>query len=350
MERPRTALVSSPEHPREAIIDSSPIRTAVVGVGSIGRHHARILRASPTSELVAVVDRDEAIGRSVADAHGAMYLPTVAELIELGGIGAATVAVPTEAHEAVASQLIEAGIPVLVEKPIANDVAAADRLIDLSARHGVPLAVGHIERFNPAIRLARELIRAGALGQIISLTSRRLGPVPPVRQTTDVVLDLAVHDLDLVAYLLGGRPRIVHAKGGRTARSRYEDWADITLVDDEASCFIQVSWTVPIKIRSIEITGTEGYIEISNINQTVDFFEAIDWRDAADFDDFVRRFGEPRKKRYAVEPEEPLRLELESFLASVSGGTEPEVGGEVGRDALALAVEARDRVRMNSPD
>lgn len=326
------------------------MRTAVVGVGSIGRHHARILSSSPLSDLVAVVDEDEARGRSVADAAGATYLRTVDELIDSSRVQAASLAVTTEAHEAVASQLIEAGIPVLVEKPIASDVAAAQRMIDLAEARGVALAVGHIERFNPAIRLARDLIREGALGKIISLTSRRLGPVPPARQTTDVVIDLAVHDLDLVAYLLGGKPRIVHAKGGRTARSRYEDWADITLVDDEASCFVQVSWTVPIKIRQIEITGTEGYIEVSNINQTVDFFEGIDWRDAADFNEFVERFGEPRKKRYSVDPEEPLKLELESFLLSVLSDREPEVPGRIGLAALELAIEARDLVRRGNAD
>lgn len=322
----------------------------MVGVGSIGRHHARILSSSPLSNLVAVVDGNEPVGRSVAAATGATYLPSVDELLELGGVEAATIAVTTEAHETVASQLLEAGIPVLIEKPIAPDVASARRMISLAETKGVLLAVGHIERFNPAIRLARSLVREGALGQIISLTSRRLGPVPPTRQTTDVVIDLAVHDLDLVAYLLGGTPRIVHAKGGKTARSRYEDWADITLVDDEASCFVQVSWTVPIKIRRIEITGTEGYIEVHNINQTVDFFEAIDWRDAGDFNEFVERFGEPRKKRYSVEPEEPLKLELDSFLSSVLTGDPPEVPGSVGLAALELALEARDRVRANGVD
>lgn len=324
------------------------LRTAVIGVGSIGRHHARILSSLPTSRLVAVVDGNESVGSSVAEATGTTYLRTVDELLELEEVEAAMIAVTTEAHEAVATQLIEAGIPVLVEKPIAADVAAAKRLIDLAETNNVILAVGHIERFNPAVRLARDLVREGALGQIISLTSRRLGPVPPARQTTDVVIDLAVHDLDLVAYLLGGTPRIVHAKGGKTVRSRYEDWADITLVSDEASCFVQVSWTVPIKIRRIEITGTEGYIEVHNINQTVDFFESIDWRDAADFDEFVDRFGEPRKKRYSVEPVEPLRLELESFLSSVLAGEPPEVPGTVGLAALELALEARDRVRKNS--
>lgn len=297
-----------------------------------------------------MVDANEPVGRSVAAAAHTDYLRSVDELLEVDRIDAATVAVPTEAHEPVASQLIAAGIPVLIEKPIAVDVPAAKRLIDLAAANDVTLAVGHIERFNPAIRLARDLVREGALGQIISLTSRRLGPVPPVRQTTDVVIDLAVHDLDLVAYLLGGTPRIVHAKGGKTVRSRYEDWADITLVDDEASCFIQVSWTVPIKIRRIEITGTEGYIEVHNINQTVDFFEAIDWRDAGDFDEFVTRFGEPSKKRYTVEPEEPLKLELESFLDSVATGRPVEVPGAVGLAALELALEARDRVRRNGID
>jgi len=295
--------------------------------------------------LVAVVDADEATGRSVADATGASYMRDVDELLNAGQIDAAFVAVPTEAHETVASRLIDDGIPVLVEKPIAANLVEAQSLIDLADANGVPLAAGHIERFNPAMRLARDLIRSGDLGEIISLTTRRLGPVPPVRQTTDVVLDLAVHDLDLIQFLLGGSPRIVHAKGGRTIRSRHEDWADITLVSGEASCFVQVSWTVPVKIRRIEITGTDGYIEVNNIDQTVDFFEAIDWRDASDFKEFVERFGEPRKKRYSVEPEEPLKLEIESFLRSVRSGQTPEVPGSVGLEALGLAIEARNRIR-----
>jgi UDP-N-acetylglucosamine 3-dehydrogenase len=311
----------------------------------MGRHHARVLSEIDSSNLIAVVDSNELAGRAIAEEQGATYYSSLDALLGSESIDAVSIAVPTGAHEAVATQFIEANVAVLIEKPIASSIEGAQRLVDLAASRRVPLAIGHIERFNPALRLARDLVRRGTLGEIISLTSRRLGPVPPARQTTDVILDLAVHDLDLVSFLLGGSPSIVHAKGGKTDKSLYEDWADITLVSGEASCFLQVSWTVPIKIRKISITGTEGYIEVNNVSQTVDFFEAIDWREAADFNEFVELFGEPQKKRYNAEPVEPLKLELESFLSSVSSGEPLEVPGEVGIQALELALEVRDRVR-----
>ena len=322
-----------------------PLRTAVVGVGSIGRHHARILAALPDVELVAVVDPDELQGNRVAQRVGTAWVPDIGPLLEAGALDAVTVAAPTALHEDIAGRTLNEGVATLVEKPLAPSVDAGKRLVQLAERQGAQLAVGHLERFNPAVREMRRLIASGELGDIISLTSRRLGPVPPVRQNTDVILDLAVHDLDIVAFLIGQEPSIVHAMGGRAVGSRYEDWADITLTAGIASCFLQVSWTVPIKIRRLGITGTSAYAEVNYINQQIDLFEAIEWRDAKDFDEFVQRFGEPKKHQLQLELEEPLRLELVSFLESVRSGTPLEVPGSVGLAALELAINARERIR-----
>jgi len=322
-----------------------PLRVAVVGVGSIGRHHARILAAMPGVELVAVVDPDEPQGIGIAQRVGTAWVPDIGPLLEAAALDAVTVAAPTAFHEEIASRTLAAGVPTLVEKPLAPTVDAGKRLVQLAERVGVPLAVGHIERFNPAVREMRRMIASGDLGDIISLTSRRLGPVPPVRQNTDVILDLAVHDLDIVAFLIGQEPSIVHAMGGRAVGSRHEDWADITLTAGMASCFLQVSWTVPIKIRRLGITGTSAYAEVNYINQRIDVFEAIEWRDAKDFDEFVDRFGEPKKHQLQLELEEPLQLELASFLESVRTGAPMEVPGPIGLAALELAINARDRIR-----
>ena len=177
---------------------SAPLRVGVIGVGHLGRHHARLLGTMPGVQLVGVVDSSEARAQEIAAASNTTAFTDPRALD--GRVDAVTVAVPTEGHLEVALGFIERGVHVLVEKPIARTVAEADRMVEAAAARGVRLAVGHTERFNPAVEAARSLLRSPRF-----IEAHRLGTFPERSLDIDVVFDLMIHDLDLVLSLVGRR-------------------------------------------------------------------------------------------------------------------------------------------------
>ncbi len=220
------------------------IPVAVVGAGNMGRHHVRNYAELPGAELVAVVDPDPARARELAAEHGAVAYETVAELLERSPeVAAVTVATPTITHRQIAGELLDAGKHVLVEKPIASTVEAAEELCARAAERGVVLAVGHVERFNPAVQELKRRLDAGMLGAPLSLVARRVGNMPPQIKDADVIVDLAVHDIDIFRYLLGAdRPDEIFASAGRAIVTDRFDFADIILRFGEVTCFLQVNW------------------------------------------------------------------------------------------------------------
>ena len=182
------------------------IRIAVIGVGYLGRHHARILASLPGAQLVAVVDKNRARAEEIAAAHGTRPLVDYRDV--LGQVDAVTLAVPTELHCEIAQPFLSAGVPVLVEKPMARSVGEADEIIAAAARANVALAVGHTERFNPAVAAARPL-----LGDPRFIEVHRLGTFPERSLDIDVVFDLMIHDLDVVLSLVQSEVASIEAVG-----------------------------------------------------------------------------------------------------------------------------------------
>ena len=177
-----------------------------------------------------------------------------------------SVATPTITHRQIAGELLDAGRHVLVEKPIASTVEAAEELCARAAAQGVVLAVGHVERFNPAVQELKRRLDAGMLGAPLSLVARRVGNMPPQIKDADVIVDLAVHDIDIFRYLLGAdRPDEIFASAGRAIVTDRFDFADIVLRFGEVTCFLQVNWLTPVKIRALALTGTNGYAEVEYV-------------------------------------------------------------------------------------
>ncbi|HEY8491473.1 MAG TPA: Gfo/Idh/MocA family oxidoreductase [Dehalococcoidia bacterium] len=313
---------------------------AVIGVGNIGRHHARIYRDLDGVHLVAVADADEARARSVAREFGCRPYADYRELLARERLDAVSVAVPTSHHLQVARDVIHRGVPLLIEKPIAATPEEGRVIVEEAARQGVPVAVGHVERFNPAVRALKDLVARGTLGRVLSVAVRRVGVVPPRLNHTNVIIDLAVHDIDVVTYLLDRPPELRGVMSGRAWTTEHNDWADLTLCYGDISCFIQVNWVTPIKIRTLALTGTDGYAELNYVTQSLDLYESSPLREADNFQDFVNHYGTPRKREVHVQQDEPLRLELQSFLDSVLRGTPVEVPGEAGLTALTVAYQA----------
>ncbi len=310
-----------------------PLRIGVVGVGYLGRHHARILSSLPGVDLVAVVDINAARAAEVAAANRTRPLGDFREL--LGQVDAVTIAVPTELHRDIAIAFLSAGVPVLVEKPMARSVEEADDMIDAAARAGVPLAVGHTERFNPAIAAARPLIDDPRFIEV-----HRLGTFPDRSLDIDVVFDLMIHDLDVVLSIVKSDVASVEAVGVPVLTDRVDIANARVRFVNGCIANITASRISRDRVRKVRFFQPAAYVSIDYADQKV----AV-WR---------LRKGEGPKPAIEgglveVASEEPLKRELTDFVEAVATRRPPLVTGEQGRRALALAQAITDKIATDSP-
>jgi UDP-N-acetylglucosamine 3-dehydrogenase len=320
---------------------SSPVAVAVVGAGNMGRHHARNYADLPGADLRAIVDAEPRRAQELAARYGAATFSTVPELLDRAPeVTAVSVAVPTSLHEDVAGALLDAHRHVLIEKPIAGTVEEAERLIELAAERSVVLAVGHVERFNPAVRELKRRIDEGSLGDVLSLVARRVGVMPPQVRDANVIVDLAVHDIDVFRYLLGAAaPEELYCNAGKAIAGDRLDFADIFLRFDAVACFLQVNWVTPVKIRSLALTGSEGYAELEYVTQRLDYYPARPVREVQSFAE-LEAYSEQEPERLDFKHREPLAIELSEFLRAVRGEPGDVVTGEDGKLSMEIAITA----------
>jgi predicted dehydrogenase len=299
---------------------SERIKVAVVGVGKFGRQHARVYDELPEAELVGVYDASAERAREVATAHHCRAFASLEELTS--EVQAASVAVPTEHHAEAACRLLEAGLDVLVEKPIAPTVADADRMIATAARTGRILQVGHLERFNPAVEAAGALARGP-----LFFEAHRLSPFSPRSLDVDVVMDLMIHDLDIVLSLVDSEPEEIRAVGLAVLSPRF-DIANVR-VAFENGCVANftASRVSTERVRKLRWFQPNEYISVDYARQDAVVI-AVNTTGGAPVLS-PRRLDPPQQ--------EPLRRQLQAFLQSVSDRTPPLIGGKEGRRALSLA-------------
>ena len=315
------------------------MRVCVIGTGSMGKNHARVYSEMAGIELAGVSDTDGKRGKDVAGRHGCRYYRDYNDMIAREKPDAVSVCVPTSLHYDVGKDVIKQGVSLLIEKPISDDVEKAEELVKLAEDAGVCLSVGHIERFNPAVQELKKLIDHGKLGKITSILARRVGIMPPRIKDANVVVDIAVHDIDVFGYLLGKVPERIYASGGKALVADREDYADIFLKYNGTNGLIEVNWITPVKIRMLNVTGTKGYAQLNYITQELTLYESVYEKGFDEFGDFVVNFGEPKKRVLGVNKGEPLRLELENFTEAVEKGGKPLVTGEDGIKVLKIASE-----------
>ncbi|MGO4595445.1 Gfo/Idh/MocA family oxidoreductase [Leifsonia sp. 2TAF2] len=292
------------------------IRIGLIGLGMMGRHHARVIREVEGVTLAAVAD-------PAGDPHNVSgELPLLASVDDLiaARIDAAVVAVPTVHHEAVATALAEAGVHALVEKPIAGDIAAGERLVDIFEKRGLVGAVGHIERFNPALQSLRQRIEAGDLGEVYQIATRRQGPFPARIADVGVVKDLATHDIDLTAWLAQSEYGSVAAHVALRSGREFEDMVSFTgLLQNGVITNHLVNWLSPMKERVTVVTGDRGAFVADTISGDLTFYEngttTTEWESVMAF----RGVSEGTVVRYALTKREPLRLEHEAFRDAILG-------------------------------
>ena len=316
------------------------VTICVIGVGRMGANHVRCLSEMPEAELLAIADANSERVQELAEKFGCRSYSNHREMLLAEKPDAVVVAVPTPLHTAVACDAIEQGCHVLVEKPLADTPDQAHVVIDCARGRDVRLAVGHVERFNPAVRKLKEMMADGDLGRILSLSARRVGLPSPHFQETNVIVDLAVHDLDVIRYLLGEELRVLSSVTGRLTGGPSEDYADMLLVAGTIPCVIQVNWVTPVKIRTLSVVGDGGYAELNYITQTIELYRRQVVESTASYLELVARYGEPECETIAGGGEEPLKAELKSFFRAIETGAEPEANGADGLAAVELAEAA----------
>jgi predicted dehydrogenase len=309
---------------------TTPLRAAVIGVGHLGRHHARILASMPGVALAAVVDINRARADEIAATYGAAALYDARDV--LGRADAVTIAVPTERHHDVALPFLEARVPVLVEKPFARTLDEADRLIDAAGDASCVLAVGHSERFNPAIDAVRPMLTDPRFIEV-----HRLGTFPDRSLDIDVVFDVMIHDLDVVLSAVPSDVESLEAVGVPVVTSRV-DIANARLrFANGCIANLTASRISRDRVRKIRFFQPSAYVSVDCGAQKAEVWRLEPPQVA----------GAPPSiagGEVDVVEEEPLRRELADFIEAIRSGRAPRVTGEAGRRALALAQEITDKI------
>ena len=335
---------------------STRVRVAVLGVGSLGRQHARIyaeMHRQGAVELVGVYDTDDALAKAIAAKHGTVALDSVEDAA--GAADALSIVTPTVTHHALAKPLLEQGKHLLVEKPMTDDTDRAAELVRLAKRHDCVLQVGHIERFNPVFQYLREAAREPRF-----IESHRLSPFPARSMDIGVVLDLMIHDLDIVLAFVRSPVEQVDAAGVRVL-SDSEDIANARLrFANGCVANLTVSRVSPESLRKIRVFSggdAPSYVSLDYREQKGYHYrlarddeaessllrKLVAGRDSA----IVSQFGGRRVVREPVpiQREEPLKVELESFVRCVAEKQEPLVSGESARQAIELALEITSQIQ-----
>ena len=315
------------------------LKTAVIGVGAMGYNHARVNWELPEADLVGVADTDEGAAQRVAQKFGTRAYTDYRHMLDIAQPDAVTLAVPTIHHHAIALELIGRGIPLLIEKPIAFTVQEGQAIIDAAREAGVKLFIGHIERFNPAVIALKAHIAQGDLGRVFQIDAHRQGPFPARINDVGVVIDLAVHDLDIMRYITGSEVVRAYAETERRIHSQHEDLlTGLVRLADGTVGTLTINWLTPTKIRELLVTGERGLFHVNLLTQDLFFYEnAV--ADGPDWDSLrmLRGEREGQMTRFVLAKKEPLRAEQEAFLAAVRNEVPVAVSGEDGLRALQLA-------------
>jgi UDP-N-acetylglucosamine 3-dehydrogenase len=312
------------------------MRVGVIGVGSMGQNHARIL--SELGVLASVTDIIPAASKVVGERYSVEHFLGYQEMLK-SDIDAVVIVTPTNTHAKIAMDSLHAGKHVLLEKPMSGSSETLSQISSLAESEKLVLAGGFVERHNPVVAFAKQSLGSGEYGELITAATRRVSSMPSRIRDVGVVMDLGVHDIDVVQYVVGSNARSVYMLGGRGKEMRYEDHANI-LIDfgGGTTGFVEVNWLTPMKVRKLALTCSKNFVEVDYMDQSAlvcsSTFKAVDggnlYNVPVEFD----------MRRIAIKKEEPLRRELKDFLDAISLGKEPLVTGESALRTLRIAEAA----------
>ncbi|PKN52259.1 MAG: gfo/Idh/MocA family oxidoreductase [Deltaproteobacteria bacterium HGW-Deltaproteobacteria-13] len=316
------------------------LKMAVIGVGSMGRNHARVLMDIPDIQVMGIADKNIINARMVADKYGLPVYEDHNQLFDECSPDAVIIAVPTTLHKEIAMDAVKRGIHVLIEKPIASTTDEAEEIIKMADQNHVTVAVGHIERFNPAVIELKKRIDAGELGQIFMIHARRLSPYPRRISDVGVAKDLATHELDMMRYLTGEEVVHVSAEISKVMHSPHEDIVfGLLRFQNGILGILDVNWVTPTTVRELTITGEKGMFVVNYLSQELFFHENPASRQPLEGSvwDFTVDAG--HMTRFQINKREPLRSELESFINAVKTGSKPLINGYDGLATLKLVYQ-----------
>ncbi len=312
------------------------LRIGLAGLGSMGRNHLRVISSRPGCRLVAVADPVPAALAAAVEASGAQGFAEPLAMIAEADLDAVVIAAPTTAHPPLALAAIERGLAVLVEKPLAATVEEGLAILAAGRARGVPVQVGHVERFNPAVLELGRLLREGWLSTVYAIASRRAGPFPARIRDVGVTIDLATHDADMLCWIAGERPSRVYAELARRIHTTHEDLLfGLLHFPSGTTGMLDVNWLTPAKRRQLTVVGEEGMFELDYLTQRLTFTRADVSRPQL-VGGYAPTFpGEVVE--LPVASAEPLAAEHDAFLRVVREGGRPVVDSEDGLWAVAIA-------------
>ncbi len=326
----------------------APLRLGLVGLGSMGRNHVRVISGHPQAVLAAVADPDEAARTAAAGQSGATAWAEPLEMIGTADLDGVVIAAPTTFHGLLAHAAIERGLPVLVEKPLAATHEEAVGIVVAGRAAGVPVQVGHVERYNPAVLRLGQLLHDDWLTTIYSIASRRAGPFPARIRDVGVTIDLATHDADMLSWIAGERPIRVYAELAQRKHASHEDLLfGLLHFPSGASGMLDVNWLTPAKRRQLSVVGEEGMFELDYLTQRLTFTKS-DIANAQLIGGYATTFSGDVAE-IEVTTHEPLKAQLDAFLRSVRTGERPYVDGEDGAWAVRIATALLDAASSVRP-
>jgi len=302
---------------------SKQLGVAVIGVGFWGKNHVRVFNELSETELVAVCDVNVEKARIIAEKYDVEVYSDSRKLLKREDIEAVSICTWTTTHAAEAMRTLKAEKHVLVEKPLASTIKEARKIVDFAKQKDRHLMVGFIERFNPGVQRAKDVLKKGEIGELVSATAKRVSRWPERIGDVGVVKDYAIHEIDIMRKIFEEDPTTVYARVGNLKHTKFEDYAQIMLTFKRGkTAFIEANWLTPDKIRNLTLTGSDAIMSLNYLTQEIT----------------VETLEETLKPRY--EWEEPLKLELRHFARSILKDKEPEVTGVDGLKALVIAEAA----------
>ncbi len=316
------------------------IKIAVIGLGNMGKNHLKHYADIETCTLVSVCDINPNLVRTYSEQYQCKGYSNLDTLLNSEKIDAMSLIAPTKHHYSMAKKILSKKIHLLIEKPIAETVEESNELIELANQNNLILTVGHIERFNPAVLALKKAVDAGELGQIVSIHAKRAGVFPPQIRDANVLIDLAVHDIDIISSLIGHQPKKIAGTKGRAHLTQREDYALYYLtygtIEQPQTALVEVNWITPKRVRTLTLTGTKGYAELDYIAQEVNLYKSLPHKASEEPDHLTMPFSEASCLKIDKKP--PLDSELRHFIDCIQHHRPPMVSAQQARDALKVSL------------
>ncbi len=318
------------------------LRVGVIGTGAMGKNHVRVYSEIDDVELIGVSDIDKTSGVAIARKFHCEYYADYKNLLER--VDAVTIAVPTSQHSEVGKAAIERGVHILMEKPLAKTIEQSKELVALGREKGIVLAVGHIERHNPVVRHLKKLLEENTFGKIFNMTSRRVSNYPKRIRDVGVIMDLAVHDIDICRYLAGTDVDMVFSVAGFSGQTKFEDHATIMLrFKNDILGVVDTNWLTPMRVRGLSVTCEKSFIQVDYMAQSLNI--STSKLGELDETNLYKLPLEMETVTVGLKKEEPLKKELEDFIGAIEQNRPPLVTGEDGIMIIRLAEAAKCSAR-----